>query len=516
MKKLFIVLVLLMLIINLIQAQMRLSVIAKATDKINLSSLTDLSNKKLNSGEEIMFLSVGLDPNTISSISYIVAYDGNQYQLPERFLDNLDFSNQSSISEAWNAFLITSDFYKNIFERGYQYDLRQDLEYESLDFINGLIENNYIYREPYLEDYLQSILLKVHSCHLSDNRPGNLNILIVKNEIPNAYSLPNGTIILTTGVLSVINSEEELAGILIHEIAHFVLDHQIININLQQARQKRAEFWAGFATVLAAASEAYIATKYDVYTGGALTLSTSAISYSIAEQVIERMGNVYTQEQEKKADEAAYQLLQFLNISPDAYASALFKIGVQLTKTGNYYTLSNSSSHPALYTRIKGDKYKDENLFYSDDYHKKISLLASFNAALEYNSNHFLAAEKIIDRNIHNGVATEEDYILKAKLIRSQFNSTEKNKEALQYLEIAEGLNIVPVNSLYKEKGIVLLRLNRNEDAVLAFKNYLELLQSGQENLDQIKSSKYWDYWAEHISIEKDWTKTMIFKAGKM
>ncbi len=55
--------------------------------------------------------------------------------------------------------------------------------------------------------------------------------------------MPNGTIMLSIGLLSIIDSEEELVSILAHEVAHFV-DHYVMNIIKQQEREKRAAFWA--------------------------------------------------------------------------------------------------------------------------------------------------------------------------------------------------------------------------------------------------------------------------------
>ena len=48
---------------------------------------------------------------------------------------------------------------------------------------------------------------------------------IVQDDTPNAFALPGGKIFINTGMLQIIDSEAELAGILSHEIAHSVLSH---------------------------------------------------------------------------------------------------------------------------------------------------------------------------------------------------------------------------------------------------------------------------------------------------
>jgi Zn-dependent protease with chaperone function len=48
---------------------------------------------------------------------------------------------------------------------------------------------------------------------------------IIEDPTPNAFALPGGKIFLHTGLLQLMDSEAELAGIMAHEIAHSVLSH---------------------------------------------------------------------------------------------------------------------------------------------------------------------------------------------------------------------------------------------------------------------------------------------------
>ncbi|MGL6344061.1 MAG: M48 family metallopeptidase, partial [Waterburya sp.] len=48
---------------------------------------------------------------------------------------------------------------------------------------------------------------------------------IVEDSAPNAFALPGGKIFFHTGMLELMDSEAELAGVLAHEIAHSVLSH---------------------------------------------------------------------------------------------------------------------------------------------------------------------------------------------------------------------------------------------------------------------------------------------------
>lgn len=53
---------------------------------------------------------------------------------------------------------------------------------------------------------------------------------IIEDPTPNAFALPGGKIFFHTGMLQLMDSEAELAGVLAHEIAHSVLSHGYKNI----------------------------------------------------------------------------------------------------------------------------------------------------------------------------------------------------------------------------------------------------------------------------------------------
>ena len=50
---------------------------------------------------------------------------------------------------------------------------------------------------------------------------------VVQNESINAFAMPGGTILVTSGLVKRLNTESELAGVLSHEIAHVVKKHQL-------------------------------------------------------------------------------------------------------------------------------------------------------------------------------------------------------------------------------------------------------------------------------------------------
>src|SRR5205085_12030610 len=67
---------------------------------------------------------------------------------------------------------------------------------------------------------------------------------VIDTETINAFAMPGGSVIVSSGLLKRLNSESELAGVLAHAIAPVVKTHQPKAI--QSGMQ--AEFWKGVGT----------------------------------------------------------------------------------------------------------------------------------------------------------------------------------------------------------------------------------------------------------------------------
>ena len=428
-------------------------------------------------------------------------------------LEKVSF-NISNIKEFWQVQAVQSGAYQNILKSGMQYKMRNELDEEIIEYANSLRRNNLIFYDSYLESYLYSIAYKIYPEKLSDGRPGIVSIIIVKDIVPNAFMASNGTMFVTTGLLSTINSESELIAILAHEISHFVLDHNIVNINKALQRQKRAEFWAALATTVAAVADGYIAANNEYYTPGALTMSTAILSYSIAESINERLGLKFSREQETDADKYAVELMKYIKTDPLALSSALEKIKKYCINTGNYLALSGEGTHPALDDRISKIgapiKFEDKN------YDVYVSLVNSSNAILEFNKHHFSDCYNLVSRNVNAKVGTEDDYLLMALVNINTYDTPEKNLESLEYIAKAKSLKVCPSINLSKVEAIINLRLKKKNEAMASLTKYRETLEKETLGLDKILNANEWSAKNNFLSIEMDWTLKMINKVNNM
>lgn len=496
MKKLFVLLFLVTTSLTFFGQTLTYSL--SGTTNNNISILGAEENKNiLDSGKKIEIFFCLADPTYGNC--YIAKSEGSSFKISFSDIKQITFDKPGTKEELWQLIRINSDLDESLVTKGYQYNMRKDMEAEATDALQNFEKYYGFFYDEYLEDYIQTLLYKIHSITLNDGRPGNLTAKILKTSTPNAFCLPTGTIILTTGLLSTIRSEDELIGILAHEVAHFVLDHHVVNINKAITRQKRAEFWSGFATVVAAASDAYLSSKHKYYPSGTLTLATAILSSAIATSINDRLGANYNINQEWEADNAATKVLTFLGKDPKALSVALSRIQDYCILNADYLALAGSGTHPALPSRIGKIGYADPTTFNSIKYDRIISLVNTYNSMNEYELQHLETTLNLTNRSIESGVGTEDDYLLKAMSIRLLYDTPEKNQEALDLINKAKSLNIAPHSYILKEEGLTLLRLRRQKEASEAFTNYGRSLES------EIDKSGY-------VLDEIEWTKKMINK----
>ena len=204
----------------------------------------------------------------------MILEDGNHIPLTTRIDKALEFK-LNTIEDLWNA-AILQDVIPMLITRGTQVEIRTDAELNALEYISAIRNKGLEFDDPYLLNYLYSLITKISPSVLIDGRPGGINLIVEDNPDVNAGTYPNGTIVINTGLLSVLHTEDELVAVLAHEVAHFVLDHHMQNINAEIQRQRRAEIGAAIATIFAAAAEIG-ATYYSggYYIPGAVTAATA-------------------------------------------------------------------------------------------------------------------------------------------------------------------------------------------------------------------------------------------------
>lgn len=398
-------------------------------------------------------------------------------------------------------------------KKGIQNSLRTEMEEEALDYIQRIQEYGGAFNDPYLENYIYGLVSKIAPQTMIDCRPGNVNILILDNPSMNAGMYSNGTMLINTGLISALHTEDELVAILAHEIAHFVLDHSVQNVNAAVSRKKRAEFWAGLATGLTAVAEGVAAVKSSYYMPGAATIGMAALSTSVASQVIDRLGMKYNAKQEEEADKMAVMALEVLGYDKNALATALNRMKEVMVEERSKAMYFQSYSHPALVKRIL-DAGKPQNKA-SMTFEQNISFAVTNTARMKFEERRFRQALPLVEQNISNGVATSEDYILKANCLLALYNDSQTNTEILENVKTAKSIDPSNIN-IYKVEILANLRLKRFAESQGLLEQYIQKLDEMEISLKEIESDMTWDSNYKFITTERDWAQRMLIKVKVM
>ena len=442
---------------------------------------------------------------------YSIVIGDQKIPVNSKIGDRFNFKHDN-IQDLWDE-LIICNVLVSLQKIGTQNSLRNEMEEEALEYISKQKEYNMVLNDPYLENYIYSLIAKIAPVDLVDGRPGNVNILIIDHPSLNASMYSNGTMIIHTGLLSALHTEDELVAILSHEIAHFVLDHSVQNVNKATARKKRAEFWAALATGVTAVAEGVAASKGHYYAPGAATLGMAILSTTVASQIIERLGMNYNAEQEAEADITAIRVLQLLGYDTNALATALNRIQESMVKERSNMMYFQSYTHPALVERIKKTGVPQDVT--NPEYEKEVSFAITSSARLKFEDRRFRQTLPLVDMNIKNGVATAEDYILKANCLLALYDDDTSNNEVLSLINKAKAIDESNIN-LYKAEILGNLRLRKFGIAQQLLLNYISALNDLEIKLKDIESDITWDANYKFIVSERDWANRMSVKVKVM
>jgi predicted Zn-dependent protease len=185
---------------------------------------------------------------------------------------------------------------------------------------------------PAMTAYLNRICAAIT---INSPRPDVFNgyhvAILDSNEI-NAFATSGGHIFVTRGLINVAKSEDALAGVIAHEIAHIQLQHSIRAIRTSRITQ------ALMVTGVSAAGAA---------AGMSVSELTDVFNESVGEIVSTLVNNGYSQTQEFDADNTALRLLASAGYSPSGLIDMLRELSAVQTGFSGF-----GKTHPTPAQRI--------------------------------------------------------------------------------------------------------------------------------------------------------------------
>jgi len=151
---------------------------------------------------------------------------------------------------------------------------------------------------------------------------------------PNAFALPGGYVFVSRGLLAVTNSEDELAGILGHEIGHVAARHAVQRISR--------------------AAPIGIVTGIGAFTTGIVSPMLGDLVGGVGSAVNTAVLAPYGREQEREADRVGVELSAKAGWDPGALASSLHTLELEdaLSRKDTARTSAFFATHPPLPERV--------------------------------------------------------------------------------------------------------------------------------------------------------------------
>ena len=327
---------------------------------------------------------------------------------------------------------------------------------------------------------------------------------------PNSFALPNGSIYITTGLLSLLDNESQLAAVLAHEMTHVMLRHQYA-----QNRSNRSKYLTMNVIALVGA-----------FAPGGIAGAVISIAASIAPFVVMATMSGYSRDLEREADKRAIDMMISAEYPPEEEIGMLKLLSKDIE--GEQISLFYND-RPAITERIKylstylgtrADKVtpqmelnREKTRYFQQmeplmRHNVELAIIASrFRSAVYFaerlvelhpgsSENAFLAGEAYRtlgprNRELSSEVLTngekkdlakkrvkqtleEEEKILLATPAGQQYWKMHQEKAEGYYLK-ALSLD-EPVPQAHRGLGMLYEKLGRTSDALTQFEKYLEIV----------------------------------------
>jgi len=114
--------------------------------------------------------------------------------------------------------------FKNLPDKSYSKDLAASYAEINTEFTDKVNRGQFV-QGPYYEDQINALLKKIASANPEYASLASAQILLSFAETPNAYAMGDGFVVVNLPLFANVYTEDEVAFILCHELAHNLLNH---------------------------------------------------------------------------------------------------------------------------------------------------------------------------------------------------------------------------------------------------------------------------------------------------
>jgi predicted Zn-dependent protease len=364
-----------------------------------------------------------------------------------------------------------------------------------------------VYHDSRMDTYLTRVGMAIVADKKLENVEWKFRAL--RDPVPNAFALPNGSIYINTGLLALLDDENQLAAILAHEVIHVSNRHTYLRNRSMRKKVLAINIINTIGTWTPASSGVGLAVNLIA------TISPFMLALSI-------LG--YSREQEKEADLEGMKFATAAGFVPEGMPNSFVSLqrDIEGEQLGSFYSDHPKLKERVIYTSscIAADARKlsdDEARTAREDYLAVMEAVDQHNVELAINEGRFRSAVYISEKlvNLRPDSSQNLYYLAEsyrtlgprnATLTAKQQTSGAKKKEAknrakrtleeldAELLKTPEGVaawkaNSEKAESLYlralelnrlnagarRGLGMLYEKLNRKQDAASEYAKYLEL-----------------------------------------
>lgn len=180
----------------------------------------------------------------------------------------------------------------------------------------------------------------------------NVACEIADDNTLNACALPNGQIFINGGLLGIMNYPE-IIGVVSHEIAHVILEHQLAHEYMMLKKTQNLEIASAVMIGINTAAAGFAAANGVETDWDKVNTTNQEVAESPSRYVNEVYTFKYSREQEVEADIVAYRFLDFMCDGGEYYISALQKLSAEDEKE----LYDKQCDHPTTAFRINLLRY---------------------------------------------------------------------------------------------------------------------------------------------------------------
>lgn len=465
-----------LLVIAIIMAVSATNVFGQQTISLDLAiqATNRIPSTKIKKGENLVITSVSCDTRSQKGFNYVLqarTEDGKDVTIDLAKVREMPIIHDAVSKDSYWQYRTIQHTLPSLSSMTNAYALRNKAETNANSYIKTLRDNGLILEDPYLTSYLNSLLVKINPSQRLDFFKYNFRVVVVKDDEPNAGIYPNGALLINTGMLARIHTEDELVALLCHEANHFICNHFLDNMSKMQKRES-----AG------AISSALLGAAAGIMTGSvSVGLRATSLALDVSDdlnKLISSMGLAFNQNQEKECDQAAVDLLPILGYDVNGMATCIQRIGNYYMEEGDLAAYYRSGNHPKIEDRIAatGVPYDKRDI----EFEKKMAPCVTYIAQLMYTRGRYSQALQYVNQNINNGVGRGIDYYIKGECMLAAYDSEETNMEAKK--------SLLKAKETYKDglptlKALIItdLRLGDKEEATNWLNEFIELTKDNEE-----------------------------------